>query len=259
MLLESTLRLVRAVTLAGGCENLLAFFYVTNRVHSPPATLAMENIQKGLGSTIANLSDHNYETSLTYLRFWFEVGQTYFQLPADMIFDTIYAYRASGAPYNVTIYPKTGLTLRLVDDIESDPAFAPHCAGFRSRFCAKILQSFFDNDMGVVYSGSSYTSAPDIYYVDVNYIAYCVNLGYIGEKTIRNHILQSLFSHTKMHQHQVTALAILFKLAGATFEAYADPAAINRCFEILNEYPYSGWGRGLIRVSTFFAWKHFRN
>jgi hypothetical protein len=211
----------------------------------------MQNIQRGLGSTVANLSDQNYQKSLAYFRFWSEVGQTHSQLTTDTIFDLIYACRASGSLYNTTIYPKAGLTLRLIDDVESDPTFSPQCAGFRSRFCAKILEGFFDGDMGVVYPTSMYPSAPESYFVDVNYIAHCANLGYIEENTVRNHILQSLISHAKMYEHQVTALAILFKLAGATFGAYADPAVIDRCFEIFDSNLYNGWGRGMVRASAF--------
>ena len=53
------------------------------------------------------------------------------------------------------------------------------------------------------------------------------------EAAIRNHILQSLISHPKLYSHQADALIILFKLAGATFEAYVDPAVVDRCFELL--------------------------
>lgn len=216
----------------------------------------MEGIQKGLKSKIANLSDQNYETSLKYFRFWSEIGHTHFQLSADVIFDTIHGYRVSSlVSHGTAIYPKTGLILRFIDDIESDPTFVPHCAGFRGRFCVKILQSFFDNDMDGVYPSRMYASVPETYYADVNYVAHCANLGYIEENTIRNHLLQSLLSHDKMHEHQVSALAILFKLAGATFGAYADPAVIDRCFGVFDSQLYSGWGRGLVRASAFSLYK----
>ena len=202
-----------------------------------------------MGSTIRNLSDQNYERSLTYFRLWSEVRQTYFQLPADEIFDAIYENRASDPPHHTSIYPKASIILRFIDHIESDAALAPQCAGFRGRFCTRILQNFFDDDMRVLYVYPG--SVPNDYYPDVNYIAHCANLGYLEKNTIRNHILQSLISHTKMYEHQVSALALLFKIAGATFEAYTDPAVINNCFEILNSNLYSGWGRGLVRVGAF--------
>ena len=219
----------------------------------------MQNIQKGLGLTITNLSDQNYEKSLTYFRFWFEVGHTHLQLHADQIFDMIYEGRASGLSNYASVYPKTALILRLINSLESDPTLAPECAGFRNLFCYKILQNFFDNDMGAVLSNSSYNAVPNGYYADVNYVAHCANFGYMEETTIRNHILQSLVSHTRMLEHQVTALAILFKIAGATFEAYADPAVVNRCFEIFNDNQYYYWGREMVRASAFSVWKRFRN
>ena len=76
-------------------------------------------------------------------------------------------------------------------------------------------------------------------YVDANLIAHWANLGYVDETTIRNHILQSLISHPTLDDHQADALVILFKLAGATFEAYADPSVVNRCFELLQDHKYS--------------------
>ena len=211
----------------------------------------MQNIQKGLGSAIKGLSNQNYEKSLTYFRFWFEVGRTHSQIPADLIFDTIHEYRAKADGYTTSIYPKAHLILRFVDDVESDPALAPYCPGLRSRFCAKIVQEFFDSDLGAVHTNPNYGSVPTTHYADVNLIAHCANLGYVDENTIRNHILQSLISHAEVYEHQVAALAILFKLAGATFEAYTDPAVIDRCFEILKTKQYSSWGRGLVRVSEF--------
>jgi len=53
---------------------------------------------------------------------------------------------------------------------------------------------------------------------------------------IRNHILQSLISHPTLRYHQAYVLIILFKLAGPTFEAYADPSVVDRCFEFLKNY-----------------------
>ena len=74
--------------------------------------------------------------------------------------------------------------------------------------------------------------------MDVNLIAHCANLGYIEEHAIRNHILQSLISHAKVYDHQVIALAILFRIAGATFGAYVDPAVVDRCFELLKNHRF---------------------
>ena len=72
--------------------------------------------------------------------------------------------------------------------------------------------------------------------VDSNLIARWANSGHVDQATIRNHILQSLISHPKLYDHQADALIILFKIAGATFEAYADPSVVDRCFELLKNY-----------------------
>ena len=85
------------------------------------------------------------------------------------------------------------------------------------------------------------------FYANTNLIAHWVNLGYVEEAAICNHILQSLISHPKLYDHQADALVILFKLAGATFAACTDPSVVDRCFELLqnhefhNPYNRMGW------------------
>ena len=76
------------------------------------------------------------------------------------------------------------------------------------------------------------------FYADANLIAHWTNLGYVNEAAIRNHILQSLISHSKLYDHQANALIILFKLAGATFGAYVDPSVVDRCFKLLQDHKY---------------------
>ena len=68
---------------------------------------------------------------------------------------------------------------------------------------------------------------------------------------IRNRILQSLISFPKLYDHQANAMIILFKIAGATFEAYAGLSVVDRCFERLkNHYsPDSVKGR-LVQVGV---------
>jgi hypothetical protein len=65
------------------------------------------------------------------------------------------------------------------------------------------------------------------------------NLGYVEEDAVRSHILQSLISHPDIHDHQADALITLFKLAGATFDAYVDPSVANRCLGLLKDH-YGG-------------------
>jgi len=215
----------------------------------------MENIQGALGSVFSSLSDEHYEQSFAFFRFWFGIGQTYSQIPPNLVFDAIYGYRTRTPSHDNSIYPTAHLILRLASDAESDPILAPHSAGLRSRFCARVLQEFFDNDLRALYG---YGRPRDYYYIDVNLIAHCANLGYLEEDTIRSHILQSLISHDKLHDHQADALIILFKIAGATFGAYADPAVVDRCFVLLKNHQsrHNLRTRPLIEVSAFSVQKH---
>ena len=219
----------------------------------------MKNIQKVLGSVVGELSDKHREQSqsLAYFQFWFGIGQTYSQTPSDLVLDAIFESRAMApvASYCGFIYPTTNIILRFANDAESDPILGPHSAGLRSRFCARVLQEFFDGDLDGVRSGRF---LPNLFYVDVNLIAHCANLGYLKENTIRDHILQSLISHShdKLHYHQSVALVILFKIAGATFAAYVDPEVVDRCFELLNNNhcSWAGWLE-MLQASTFSVQK----
>ena len=192
----------------------LSFIYVINWIHSPAATIAMRNIKKALSSAVSNLSDKTYDKSFAYFGLWFGITQTHSKIPSDLIFDTIPVYRAEG----------------------------PHSTGLRSRFCARILQEFFDNDLFAACCGSS--SPPEYFYADVNLIAHCANLGYIEEHTIRNHILQSLIYHSKVYDHHIIGLAILFRIAGATFGAYVNSAVVDNCLELLKNHQLQSeaWG-----------------
>ena len=73
---------------------------------------------------------------------------------------------------------------------------------------------------------------------EANLIACWANLGCVEESAIHNHILQSLISKPvpKLYDHQVDAIIVLFRIAGATFEAYADPSVVDRCFELLKDH-----------------------
>ena len=218
----------------------------------------MKNIGVALGSALESLSDKSYEKSLAHFRFWFEIEQTYSQIPSDLIFDTICEYRWKGHSQSGGFCPTAHLIPRFVNDVESDPILAPHSAGLRSRFCTKILQNFFDTDLGTVYANSGMPEKS--FYMDVNAIAHCANLGYMEEDTIRNHILQSLISHDQLHHHQAHALANLFKIAGATFRAYVDPVVIDRCFELLkNHKDNHSVYKNLLQASAFSLQKRSRD
>ena len=225
--------------------------HLRNHKTSRAATIAMAtlDIQAILGKTIAELSDQNYEQSFALLHFWFEIGYAHSTIPPDPILRALQRhYRRNGFPSNL-IDPTLHLILRFAGDAKSDHILAPHSTGLRGRLCAEALQSFFVADIGVVYSQQNWSHFP---YADANLIAHCINLGYVEEVVIRDHILQSLISHSTLYRHQLYALVVLFKTAGAAFAAYADPAVVDRCFELLKAPRHGYWHEEeLIQVNTF--------
>jgi hypothetical protein len=199
-----------------------------------------------LDSVVSQLSDENYEQSFALYRFWFDIGQTYHQIPSDLVSNAILSNRATdsiNAGRGELIHTTAHLTLRFANDVESDRILALHNAGLQNRLCARILQDFFSNNLEIVWdvdrNGEHWACSPEYFCTNANFIARWANLGYVEEAAIRDHLLQSLIAYPNLYDHQADALIILFKLAGATFEAYADPSAIDRCFELLKGH-YSG-------------------
>ena len=192
---------------------------------------AMQDIDDTLDSTFRDLSNQNYAESFDFYRFWFDIGHTYHQTPSDRIFDTIWKYKSKGAMIYLSngwlIHSAADLVLRFASDAESDHILAPHSSRLQSRLSTRALHQFFADNIGAV-RGRGY---PD--YTVVDLIAHWANLGHIEETAIHSHILQSLISHQTLYDHQAYALIILFKLAGATFEAYVDTSVVDRCFELL--------------------------
>jgi len=224
----------------------VSFAYVTTEIPPHTAIIAMENIQVTLNKKIAGLSDKNYEQSLAFFRLWFEIAHTHSTISPDAVLGALRTFRTTSFSESDPINPTAHLILRFAGDAESDHILAPHCVELRRRLCAETLRRFFDTDLGYVYCNRCDWER---FHADVNLVAHCINSGYVEEAVIRNHILQSLISHPTLLNYQAYALIILFKLAGATFGAYADPSVIDRCFELLvGHYAHvSGKGR-LIQV-----------
>jgi len=198
----------------------------------------MDDINYILDSTFKGLSDQNYAESFDYYRLLFDIGHAYHGIPSDRIFDTIWNCRAMNSTIdtsNCQLIHSADLILRFARDAESDHMLAQHSSGLQSRLSARALQEFIANIVGTV-RGRGY---PSTAYVDTNLVAHWANLGYVEENVIRNHILQSLISHPKFLDHQADTLIILFKLAGATFEAYAGTSVVDRCFELLKGHSYT--------------------
>jgi len=198
----------------------------------------MEDIKGALGSVVDNLSDQNYARSLEFYRFWIDIGQSYHQIPPNLVDDAIWQNRTTSSIVPIEgklIHSTAHLILRLASDAESDHILSPHTSGLQNRLSTRTIREFFANNLRAVRSGSG---SVEYFYAEVNLIAHWANLGYVEEAAIRHHVLQSLISHQTLYDHQADALIILFKLAGATFEAYADPSVVDRCFELLTSHSY---------------------
>ena len=219
----------------------------------------MSEIKNSLSSVFNNLSDETYERSLSFYRLWFDIQQTYSELPSDQTSDDIWNHRGSMKvkPEDGELFhPTAHLILRLARDAEADCIIGPHSTSLQSRLCSRTLRNFFENNMKGVRrrddirgynrnqeTGSWYQARLDEIEginrdsaVDSNLIAHWANSGCVTEAAIRNHILQSLVSHPELDGHQADAIIILLKIAGATFETYADPSVVDRCFELLKDH-----------------------
>jgi len=231
----------------------------------------MEEVEKALGSVIYNLNDANYARSLASCRSLFKIGQTHYRFPSDLIFDAIWNNRPIIVPSRALsrggglIHRNSHLIVCFASDAESDHVLAPYSSGLQSRLCARSLQEFFSYNIGGAWSmevaGYWNDDLKGSFYADTNLVAHWANHGCVEESTIRSHILQSLIdiSHPTLRNYQAQALIILFKVAGATFEAHADPSVVDRCFELLKdhrnrEWPpdsnedYQAWKGNLVKV-----------
>ena len=210
----------------------------------------MGEIETALGSVVGKLSDNNYAQSTAFYRLWFEIGQTYPQVPSDQVSDAIWNNRGTTSTdpgCGKLIHPTAHLIVHFAGDAESGRILAPHSTGLQSRLCSRTLREFFNNNLMIArFHGNVFVGD---FFADANLIAHWANLGYTEEAPIRDHILQSLISHPKLYDHQADALIILFKLAGATFRAYADPSVVDRCFERLkHHYDHLPVKRELVQV-----------
>ena len=197
----------------------------------------MSEIRERLSLVVKNLSDQNYEQSLAFYRLWLAIGLTHSDITPEQILDDIFRHLSSGAVSykdGKLVHSTAHLIIRFASDAESDSTLAPHTVELQSRLCARILRHFFRvNIAGVAWSQGTWM---DSFISNVNFIASWANLGYVEGSAIRNYILQSLISENILRDHQADALITLFKIAGATFDAYADPSVVDRCFELLKDH-----------------------
>ena len=207
----------------------------------PTTTLSMSTLRDNLRDLVENLSEKNYDESFAQYRFWFDIGRAHGHItPKDQVYND--TRRIVGPdPSEELIHPTAHLLIRFIGDLEADQKTSNHAVGLHEQHSASALHSFFEENL--LHAKFKYLGKRD-FLTRVNLIAYWANLGHVEEETIRNYILQSLTSHPVLYHHQAEALFILFKLAGATFGAYADPSVIDNCFELLKGHSHPDWVYG---------------
>ena len=189
------------------------------------------SIQRTLCDIAEKLSEENYDESFAQYRFWLDIGITRGRLTVqDQVDGDMWKIIWSGFSKEL-VKPAVRLFVRFIGDVEAARAASGNASSLHMRYCASRLDRFFDENLDLTRSWNE-TRATS-FLTDVNLIAHWINLGYVEEAMIHNYILQSLTSHLKLHDHQADALIILLKLAGVTFEAYADTLVVDRCFELL--------------------------
>jgi hypothetical protein len=192
-----------------------------------------------LSFTVHKLSDGNYEQSFASYKFWFDIGLEYSELPPDKIFHDIrnqcIRSAARALDRDGLLHPTAHLIIRFASDAESDSTLAPHAAGLQRRLCKWTLADFFEKSCRCFLcplKGMIDTTLA----VDANLIAAWANLGCVEETDIRDRILQSLTAFPSLDGAQADAIIVLFRTAGATFEAHTDPLVVDRCFELLKSH-----------------------
>ena len=211
----------------------------------------MPDLQDTLRNLLGGLSEENYDESLTQYRLWLDIGDAHGLVKQDKLASDI-EWSIWQAASKELIHPTVHLLIRFIGDVEADRKISGHASGLPRRRSTVALRSFFGMNLSLVGSRNGEWKA---FLTEVNLIARWANLGYVEEETLRNRILQSLIALPKLHDHQADALTILFKLAGATFEAYADPSVVNRCCELLTIHynQSSAWGLQIHQRAAFLA------
>ena len=192
----------------------------------------MSILEDTLRDLIKGISEENYDEVFAQYRFWLDIGSGHTHINVQAQVNDAIERLVRPDSLEWLIHPTAHLVIRFIGDIEADKKISGYIPRLHVQHCTSALRRFFLDNLYFVRSRNR-TGRPTSFLTDVNLIARWANLGYVEEETIRDHILQSLTSHPALYNHQADALFILFKLAGATFEAYADPLMIDRCFELL--------------------------
>ena len=150
----------------------------------------MDRVQGALGILISSISEQNYDRTLACYRLWFEITRAYSQNHPDQVYDSFSHNRGAHSGSGKLIHSTAHLILRFACDAESDSTLSPHTIGLQNRFCARILQEFFEGNMGIIRDkscGQDYVLSP--FLADVNFIAHWANLGCLEESPIRHCIV----------------------------------------------------------------------
>ena len=213
--------------------------WIRGIVRSYPTTTSMSDFRETLCNLLNNLSEKNYDKTFSQYRFWLDLGTAHGHIDPDQVKDDLVTKLVWSTPlkadHEELIHPTAHLFFRFTGDMKADETMFEHISGLHERRCTRAVSWFFKENLTLVNS-KNLRQEQALFLTRTNLIARWANLGYVKEAVIRNHILQSLISLPRLHEHQANALIILFTLAGATFRAYTDPLVIDRCFELLNGY-----------------------
>ena len=211
------------------------------------ATISMSNLRETLSDLTKGLSEENYDASLAQYRFWLNVGIAHGHINDQLkvAYDANWITRSDQLEQGKPIHPGVRLFARFLKDLEADGTIPGQVSGLK-RNCADRMDAFFEDNLSLTRSQPNRQQVNSVL-TRTNRIASWANLGYMEEVVLRDRVLQSLISSSKFYDHQADALIVLFRLAGATFEAYVDSSVIDRCFELLKSHG----GRGeMVLVST---------
>ena len=235
-------------TITDLCPPREAIAYITTTaLPSRPPRFPMSNLRETLRDLVRSLSEENYDRSLAQYRFWLNIGAAYGHINQDQVEND--AWGIQHLDYGSSpIHPTAHLVFRFIGDME-DHLISRSASEYHRQSCANGVAWHFEQNLALVKNNYCHLWGP--FLTQINFIARWANLGFVEEAAIRNHILQSLISHPRLHDHQADALIVLFKLAGATFGTYVDSSVVDRCFQLLMGHYDCHSAKGkLIQVRT---------
>ena len=185
---------------------------------------------------LQDLSEENYEKTVSDYRFWMKFGIKHGWVRDDQLYDGIWANMKPELVYpgsSQLIHPTSHLLIRFITDVGLDPALSTYASNTHDRLCHALLGKFVDDSLGLIWDRNPYDYQLYRFYTYVNFLAHWVNLGHLDVEDVQDHILQSLTFQPTIYIHQLNSLMILLKISGATFAAYVDSSVMERCCDLL--------------------------